>query len=166
MSDITYNQMSSTFHDLTADSYPTDNAKKFEGGFNALCDAVYSSFFPESSYSDLTEDFVGKFDKPFTVTARPWVTSELVDFLSKSPHISLESLEYFLDEIYAIFGNVNIETVIHTDPEEGWTKVVFVIHSGIDDLDELMKYEDSFFEKADSDSKLLSVLPYVIVSQA
>lgn len=166
MSDITYNQVSSTFHDLTADSYPIDDAEKFEGGIKALCNAAYSTFFPESSYSDLTKSFAGKFNKSITVTDRPWLTSELIDFLSKSSEISLESLEYFFTEVYAIFGHVNIEIDIHTDPEEGWTKPVFIVHSGIEDLDELMKHEDNFFEKADSDSTLLSVLPHVIMSQA
>lgn len=162
MSDITYDQVSSTNYDLTRGTYPADDLNKIE----ALCGAVYRTLLHESSYSFVTENFVSEFDKFISVKDKPWLTSELEDFLSKSSSISLKLLEYFLNEIYAIFGDVNIETVIHTDPEEGWTKPVFIVHSGIDDLDELMKREDTFFEKVESDTKLLSVLPYVIVSQA
>ena len=61
---------------------------------------------------------------------------------------------------------IRLDITMHTDPEEGWTKPVFVVHSGLEDFDEVMDLEDKFFANATDDSTLVTLLPLVIVLQA
>lgn len=119
-----------------------------------------------ATFSHLSSLFTGEYSYATTKTARPWMTSELAGFLLLSPQVSLEALDYLLLAIRDTYGDVQIDTAIHTDPEEGWSKPVFIVHSGMEDFDKLMDVEDSFFTKAASNPSLLAILPFVVVSQA
>lgn len=104
----------------------------------------------------------------FSVEKKPeqsWMTTELSDFLNKKANFSLASLVYLISEIYSVYGDVQIKTVIYTDPEEQWTKPIFIIHSDIKNFDDLMHDQDNLFIKAENDSQLFSILPHVIISQ-
>lgn len=128
-----------------------------------LLNATYRSFVDDLTYS--LKYFSNEFNHSNSVT-EPWLTPELNDFLSQSSDISLPLIQYLLSEIQVTFGQVPIETVMHTDPDEGWTKPVFIIQSGIQNTELLMQLEETFFNKADNEPKLLSVLPYVVISLA
>jgi len=128
--------------------------------------AAYLSESNGATYSQLSGPFAGEYKYAALKFEQPWMTSELSDFLHNSPQISLVALDRLLAAIRDTYGDVQIDTVMHTDPEEGWQKPVFIIHSGVDDFDVLMEVEDSFFVKASSDSVLLSILPLVVLMQA
>jgi hypothetical protein len=93
-----------------------------------------------------------------------WVTSETKHTLQ--PYISPKGLEVLQAAIFNTYGDVRVDVSIHTDPEDGWTKPVLTVHSGIVDFDQLMDVEDSFFDKAGSNPILRQTLPLVIISQA
>lgn len=128
--------------------------------------ATYHTTTNASTYSPLSSLFTGEYSYAPLKQGRAWMTSDLADFLRHSAHVSLEALDYLLVAIRDTYGDVQIDTAIHTDPEEGWVKPVFIVHSGIRDFDELMNIEDSFFVKAANDLNLLAVLPLVVVTQA
>lgn len=128
--------------------------------------ASYRASTNAATYSHLSSLFAGEYSYRTTKFERTWLTSELADFLLHSSQVSLKALEYLLLAIRDTYGDVRIDAVIHTDPEEGWTKPVFIVHSGMEDFDELMDVEDSFFEKAGNDSTLRAILAFVVVSQA
>ena len=131
----------------------------------SISGAAYRASTNAATYSHLSSLFTGEYSYATTKFERSWLTFELSDFLLHSSHVSLEALDYLLLAIRDTYGDVQIDAVIHTDPEEGWTKPVFIVHSGMEDFDELMDVEDSFFIKANSDSNLHAILPFVIVSQ-
>lgn len=114
------------------------------------------------TYSHLSSLFTGEYNY---ARKKSWMTSELADFLHSS-HVSLGGVDYLLAAIRDTYGDVRIDIALHTDPEEGWSKPVLSVHSGIEDFDKLMNVEDSFFAKATSDPNLLAVLPLVVVTQA
>ena len=95
-----------------------------------------------------------------------WLTPELADFLLHSAQVSSEALDHLLVAIRDTYGDVQIDTAIHTDPEEGWVKPVITVHSGMEDFDKLFDVEDGFFAKAANDPILLAMLPFIVVSQA
>lgn len=105
--------------------------------------------------------------QPYTHTTQSsWQTQELTDFLLHSKDISQLGLDHLFSAIQRTYGNVKVDVTIHTDPEEGWAKPVFTVHSGIADFDTVLAMEDEFFYQAESNPTLLNILPSVIVSQA
>jgi hypothetical protein len=80
--------------------------------------------------------------------------SGAVSFLNKIPRI-----------IRDIYGNIRISLHIHTDPEEGWERLVLTIFSGINDPDELTQREDALFNRLAQDDALNDGLEYVVLSQ-
>jgi hypothetical protein len=77
-----------------------------------------------------------------------------VSFLNKIPSI-----------IRDMYGNVKISLHIHTDPEEGWERLVLTIFSSISDLDELTQREDALFNRLVQDDTLSDWLEHVVLSQ-
>lgn len=169
MTDITINQLDGTYSPVSFCKSTTDiNHIKNESASNRnnLLSTIYHTLANTSSFSHLTNIFGANYSFPEKKSDPLWLTLELKKYLAESTCVSLALIEYLLTQVYIIYGNVKIETIIHNDPEEGWTKLIVKIHSEIQDLDDLMKREDDFFIKAESDSKLLSILPHVIISQA
>lgn len=169
MTDITINQLDGTYSPVSFYKMATDvsHAKnKSVSNKNNLLSTIYHTLSNTSSFSLLADIFGDSYSPSKKKSDPSWLTLELKEYLASSTNVSLASIEYLLMQINTIFGNVRIETIIYSDPEEDWTKLIIKIHSEIQDLDDLMKREDHFFIKAESDSKLLSILPYVIISQA
>lgn len=132
----------------------------------SISGAAYRASTNAVTYSPLSSIFTGEYRHAPAKSWKPWMTSELAGFLFLSPQVSLEALGYLLLAIRDTYGDVQIDTAIHTDPEEGWSKPVFIVHSGMEDFDKLMDVEDRFFTKAANDPSLLAILPFVVVSQA
>lgn len=132
----------------------------------SISGAAYRAATNAVTYSPLSSIFTGEYSHVLAKSGKPWMTSELAGFLFLSPQVSLEALDYLLLAIRDTYGDVQIDTAIHTDPEEGWSKPVFIVHSGMEDFDKLMDVEDRFFTKAANDPSLLAILPFVVVSQA
>lgn len=132
----------------------------------SISGASYRVSTHAATYSRLSGLLTGEYSHATQKTLRPWLTSELENFLLHSPRVSLMDLDHLLLAIRETYGDVRVDFSIHTDPEEGWTKPVVIVHSGMEDFDALMDVEDSFFGKADNDAALLAVLPFVVVSQA
>ncbi|MDP1708427.1 MAG: hypothetical protein Q8L89_05110 [Gammaproteobacteria bacterium] len=173
MYDIYYNQALSKFNPvlmagmLAMHSLPVIAQPDMEEQCSkSILDAAYRASTNSATYSHLSSIFTGKYSYATAKFSQPWMTSELADFLLRSSQVSLEGLDYLLVAIHDTYGDVQIDTVMHTDPEEGWIKPVFIVHSGIEDFDNLMDIEDSFFVKATSDPTLRAILPFVVVSQA
>lgn len=133
---------------------------------NKISRAGYQASANVATYSHLSSIFSGRYSYVARELERPWLTPEFTDFLRHSSAVSLEALDFLILAIRDSYGDVRIDATIHTDPEEGWTKPVFVVHSGMEDYDEVMDLEDQFFAKASNDSTLLALLPLVVVSQA
>ncbi|MGO8756000.1 MAG: hypothetical protein ACLQHK_12310 [Gallionellaceae bacterium] len=173
MIEIRYNQATSTFSPvliagiLAMQSLPAIAQQDLaEQGNKCMLGAAYRAATNAATYSHLSSLFTGEYSYAPAKPARPWITSELTDFLLHSSHVSLGALDYLLVAIRDTYGDVQIDATIHTDPEEGWVKPVFIVHSGMEDFDMLMNVEDSFFAKAASDPKLIAILPFVVLSQA
>lgn len=173
MNEVYYNQALSTFSPvviagvLAMDSLPAIAQPDMAEQYNkSISGAAYRVATNAATYSHLSSIFTGEYSYATAKFEQPWMTSELADFLLRSSQVSLEGLDYLLVAIHDTYGDVQIDTVMHTDPEEGWIKPVFIVHSGIEDFDQLMDIEDSFFVKATSDSALRAILPFVVVSQA
>ncbi|MBK6958118.1 MAG: hypothetical protein IPH22_06765 [Nitrosomonas sp.] len=169
MTDITFNQLDGTYSPVSfcKGAADTDHAKNEPASNrNNLLSIIYHTLANTSSFSHLTNIFGDNYSFPEKKSDPLWLTLDLKEYLAGSTSVSLALIEYLLTQIYIIFGNVKIEITIHNDPEEEWTKLIVKIHSEIQDLDDLMEREDDFFIKAESDSKLLSILPHVIISQA
>jgi hypothetical protein len=77
-----------------------------------------------------------------------------VSFLNKVPSI-----------IRDMYGNVKISLHIHTDPGEGWERLILTIFSSISDLDELTQREDALFSRLAQDDTLSDGLEHVVLSQ-
>lgn len=86
--------------------------------------------------------------------------------LSLNKYISGKDLEVLHLAILQSYGDVRVDISIHTDPEEGWSKPVFTVYSGLDDFERLMDIEDAFFASADVNPALHKILPLIIISQA
>ena len=175
MNKIYYNQAVSTFGSpaliavgmLAMHSLPAfAQLDMMEQCNKSISGATYRASTNAATYSYLSNLFTGEYSFATTKFERPWLTSELADFLLHSSHISLGAVDRLLVAIRNTYGDIQIDAAIHTDPEEGWTKPVFIVHSGIEDFEKLMDVEDSFFAKAASDTTLIAILPFVVVSPA
>lgn len=176
MSNVSYyNRLSSTFSPVVIAgalaamcSFPSNVQLDMSRECNKsiLGDSYRISSAGTSTYSYLKNLFTGKHDYAVTKFERPWLTPELSAFLLHPSQPSLEAMDYLLSAIHETYGSVPVDAILHTDPEEDWVKPVFIVHSGIEDFDELLVVEDSFFAKATNDSALLAILPFVVVSQA
>lgn len=172
MNNVFYNQALSTFSPVLiagvlAMPLPVIPQQDVaEQGNKSISRAGYQASTNIATYSHLSSIFTGGYSYVAKELERPWLTSELAGFLGHSSAVSLEALDCLILAIRDSYGDVRIDAVMHTDPEEGWTKPVFVVHSGMEDFDEVMDLEDKFFAKATNDSTLLALLPLVIVSQA
>jgi hypothetical protein len=173
MTNTPYNLPSSTLGQmalagaLALQSLPAIAQQDIAKQSKCMFGASYRATTNASTYSHFSSLFTGEYhNAPVKLEKRSWMTPELADFLLHSSHVSLEALDYLLVAIRDTYGDVQIDTAIHIDPEEGWSKPVFTVHSGVDNFDRLMDVEDSFFAKAANDPNLLAVLPLVVVSQA
>jgi len=174
MNDIHYNQASSTFSAAliagvlaTMNSLPANSQQGMaEQGNKSISRAAYHASNNIATYSHLSSIFPGEYSYAAKNLERPWLTTELAGFLRNSSPVSLEALDCLILAIRDSYGDVQIDGIMHTDPEEGWTKPVLVVHSGMEDFDKVMDLEDEFFAKATNNPTLLAILPLVIVSQA
>jgi|GEM_PF-6099276 hypothetical protein len=173
MIEIRYSQASSTFSPvliagmLAMQSLSAIAQPNMEGQDRKyMLEAAYRPTNNAATYSYLGSPFTGEYVYAPAKLNKPWITSELTDFLLCSQNVSFGALDYLQAAIRDTYGDVKIVTSIHTDPEEGWVKPVFTVHSGIDDFDKLMDVEDAFFAKAAKDPSLIAILPFVVVSQA
>lgn len=176
MNEIRYAQASSTFspvliaaglsllatQGLSAVSQQevTDYANKRISG------VTYRTQNNTSTYSHVGDFISGGYRHAIEKPEHSWITPELADFILHSSQVSSKALDYLLVALRDAYGDVQIDTAIHTDPEEGWVKPVITVHSGMEDFDKLLDAEDSFFSKAANDPNLLAILPFVVVSQA
>lgn len=172
MTDICYNQASSFSSVfiagvLAVQSMPTIAQPDIaEQSNQCISGATYRASTNTATYSPLSSLFTGEYVYAPVKFRDSWVTSELKDFLLYSSHVSLEALDDLQVAIRNAYGDVQIEAALHTDTEEGWTKPVIKVHSGIEDFDVLMDVEDRFFDKAEHNPNLRKILPLVIISQA
>lgn len=81
---------------------------------------------------------------------RSWVSYEIANYLRSHTQVSIKDIDYVFAALHNAYGDVRIDVAVHTDPEEGWAKPVFSVHSSIEDFDSLMEIEDNFFAKAAS----------------
>jgi hypothetical protein len=63
-----------------------------------------------------------------------------------------------------VFGAVTISFARHVDPEEGWSKIVLGVDSGIADSDKRFALEDSLFAAIDADDLARHELGKTIIS--
>lgn len=172
MSEIRYNQASTFGRVLIAGMLATQLlpviSQRHAGASSAksLSIAIYRTTNNAATYSYFDYPITGGYSHAIGEPERSYITPELADFLLHSPQVSLEVLDYLLVAIRDTYGDVQIDTAIHTDPEEGWVKPVITVHSGMKDFDKLLDVEDSFFAKAANNPTLLAMLPFVVVSQA
>jgi len=127
---------------------------------------VYQTQSNTATYSHVGSFITGGYSHTIKKAEPSWITPELSDFLLHSSQVSLEALDYLLVAIRDTYGDVKIDAVIHSDPEESWVKPVIFVHSGIEDFSKLLDVEDGFFAKAANDPTLLAILPFVVISQA
>ncbi len=151
---------------LALQAWPSYAEQNIAPNSKYMLGATYRAATNVATYSHLGSIFTGEYRSIPSISDTPWLTSELADFLFHSPQVSFGSLDYLVAAIRNTYGNVRVDVAIHTDPEEGWTKPVIIVHSGVEDFDKLMDIEDGFFSKAASDPILLGLLPFVVVSQA
>lgn len=171
MSEIRYNQ-ASTFSQvliagmLASQLLPMISERNAEGSNKSVWGAVYRTASNGATYSHFGSPVTGEYTYASGDLERPWIAPDLAEFVRNSSHVTSEALDHLLAVIRATYGDVQIDTTLHTDPEEGWIKPVITIHSGIEDFNKLLDVEDSFFSKATADPILLATLPFVVVSQS
>lgn len=170
MNEIRYNQ-ASTYSQiiivglLATQSLPTISPRNLvEPSSKNVSGSVYRTSSNTASYSHHGNPITGEYNNAIEMQDRSWMTPELTRFLRDSSQVSLGALDHLLVAIHDAYGEVQVNVAMHTDPEEGWIKPVITVHSGIDDFDKLLEVEDDFFSKATTDSTLLAILPFVVVS--
>lgn len=95
----------------------------------------------------------------------PWMTQELLDFMSEHQNLSAISIDWLRDTLRTVFGNnIQMDFRTHTDPEEGWTKVILNACTGVEDIMARIEKEDDFFAIVDRNPKLKSALGHTIIS--
>jgi hypothetical protein len=172
MSEIRYNQASTFSQVLIAGMLASQllpviseqnaddsNAKSVSG-------AIYRTTSNAATYSHFGSPITGEYNYAIESLEQSWATPDLAEFLRNSSQVTSEALDHLLEAIRDTYGDVQIDTALHTDPEEGWVKPVISVHSGIEDFNKLLDVEDSFFSKAATDPILLATLPFVVVSQS
>ncbi|MES2366111.1 MAG: hypothetical protein V4563_09480 [Pseudomonadota bacterium] len=168
MNEISYNHSSPFNHVLRDTSFlpavPHPHAEEFR--VNSISSVLYRIEKNASTYSFVNSSITGEYVHATGEFECSWITPELAEFLRLSSVVSPAALVCLRVAIRNTYGNVQIDTAIHSDPEEGWVKPVIIVHSGIEDFDKLLDVEDSFFAKAANDPVLLAILPFVVVSQA
>jgi hypothetical protein len=100
----------------------------------------------------------------FTAFDLPDGSEEVIKFLQSHPG-AVSFLNKIPSIIRDIYGNVRISLHIHTDPEEGWERLVLTIFSGINGPDELTQREDALFNRLAQDDALSDGLEHVVLSQ-
>lgn len=101
----------------------------------------------------------------FLYAGFPWMTQDLLDFMLDNQTLSPMNVDWLRNTLYTVFGDsIELEFRTHTDPEEGWTKVILAASTGIDDLEERINKEDNFFAIVDRDPALKSALRHTIIS--
>ncbi len=172
MNEIRYNQASTFGQVLIAGMFATQLLPAIsqrnveESNAKSISRAIYRTTSNASTYSHFGSPITGGYRHAIEKSEYAWKTQELADFLLHSSQISLEAIDYLLAAIRDNYGGVKIDVAIHTDPEEGWVKPVITVHSGMEDFDKLLDLEDVFFARAANDTTILTILPFVVISQA
>lgn len=174
MNEIRYNQASTYGQVLIAGVFatqllPATLPRNIEESIpKSVSRAIYRTTSNAATYSyfDFGSPSTSGYPRAIEKLEHSWQTPELADFLLHSSELSSKALDYLLVAIRDTYGGVQIDAVLHTDPEEGWSKPVITVHSGMEDFDKLLDVEDRFFAKAANDPMLLAILPFVVVSQA
>lgn len=174
MSEIRYDQTSTFSQVLVAGMLATQLLPVIADGHTeqsetkSVWGAAYRTASNAPTYSHLGSPLTGEYAYTNEGLERSSIVlaPDLEEFLRNSSQVTSEGLDHLLGAIRATYGDVQIDGTLHTDPEEGWIKPVITIHSGIEDIDELLDIEDNFFAKATSDPALLATLPFVVLSQS
>jgi hypothetical protein len=172
MSEIRYNQASTFSRVLIAGMFASQLLPMIserngeESKAKSVRGVAYRTASNTATYSHFGSPVTGEYIYATADLEQTWITPDLAEFLRNSPHVTSEALDHLLVAIRATYGNVQIDTTLHTDPEEGWIKPVITVHSGIEDFNQLLDVEDNFFSKATADPVLLATLPFVVVSQS
>ena len=69
-----------------------------------------------------------------------------------------------VEAVRAIFADATFVTEEFSDPDEGWTKTVMHVATGVEDFGERAEVEDKFYEMVDGDNDLRDCLRKVVVS--
>lgn len=168
-----WDHVSSTFFDasklmiagsiLAAQCLPTDYQKIYN------TDPIDFNCFYQKKNNPDTYSVVLKsisYMSPVETSESSWIAQELSDFMQHSRHVTLNAMNELRSALRETYGDVKIETTVHTDPEEEWVMPVITVHSGIEDFDRLLQVEDGFFARAEINPTLSEMLPFVIISQA
>ena len=172
MSNIRYNQNSTSIIQVKIEGVLAQQIlsgiphQAEESGVKDILGAIYRTSSNAATYSAIVSPITGEYQHSIERLTDSWKTPELAHFLLHSSQVSSKALDNLLAAIRDTYGDVKIDISIHTDPEEGWTKPVITVQSGMEDFDKLLDVEDKFFAKAENDLALLAILPFVVISQA
>jgi hypothetical protein len=83
-----------------------------------------------------------------------------VGFTAYSPQSDEEILA---EAVLKIFPSGQITCDQRTDPEEGWTRPVLTVHTGLGDLEAKMVREDAFYDLVATDARLAVALRAITV---
>jgi hypothetical protein len=63
----------------------------------------------------------------------------------------------------SVFARASVVADLRVDPEEGWTRRILVVHSGIADIDQRLAQEDKFYELLAANPRLSEALQSITV---
>jgi hypothetical protein len=100
-------------------------------------------------------------DSTFTT---PWLNDDARDYLREHSDFKVTTLAAVRSAVIRAFPQAQIDFEIIVDPEEGWSRLIMNVSTGIDDFDARLESEDSFYSFADSNAEVRDALQHVIVS--
>lgn len=85
--------------------------------------------------------------------------------VSASPCVERSSLqeEALVDAVRRIFPDAKVSRSVQSDQEEGWSRPLIRVETGIDDFEKLYELEQKFYEEVERHETLISALNLVTV---
>ena len=69
-----------------------------------------------------------------------------------------------VNAVLKVFSGASIKMEVRTDPDEGWSRTVLFVRTGIHDFDLRMDAEDQFYALVDLDENLRDALHSTVIS--
>jgi hypothetical protein len=88
--------------------------------------------------------------------AKTWLTDQ---FAQPTPSaVANHPLERLISGVRTVFPNAKISLSTQTDEEEGWSRPLLNVETGVDDPDELSKLEEKFYVEVENHETLIAAL--------
>ena len=123
------------------------------------------TFAPQVNYRDRLEH--GPTDSlELAYASHPWMTAVVAAYLSHTHWLRPSTVSTLRQTALELFPGAQISFRLHTDPDEGWNKLVMDVETGIGDIEMRIASEDAFYARLEDSPSLRDSLNDLVIAFA